>query len=82
MINPAAEHDQSNPLPTFQPLMRVQIAHDPPRQVARHLDERMVAAVIIFNFNQISLVVLAGSVVESRTKFTFGMRQGYHVAGN
>ena len=73
MINPAAEHDQPDPLPTFQPLMGAQIAHDPPRQVARHLDERMVTAAVIFNSNQISLVVIAGSVTESRTKLTFGV---------
>jgi hypothetical protein len=31
MVNPAAEHNKPDPLPTFQPLMRVQIAYDPPR---------------------------------------------------
>ena len=82
MVNPAAEHDQPDPLPTFQPLMWAQIAHDPPRQVARHLDKRMVVAAVIFNPNQISLVVLAGNVAEGRTKLAFGMRQRRHVAGN
>ena len=73
MINPAAEHNQPDPLPTFQPLMRAQIAHDPPRQVARHLDERMVTAAVISDSNQISLVVIAGSVAEGRTKLAFSV---------
>jgi len=68
MINTTAEHDQSDPLAAFQPLVLAQIAYNPARQITRYLDQYMFPAALIANSNQIPLVVLAGNVVESGTK--------------
>jgi hypothetical protein len=73
MINTTAEHDQSDSLPALQPLVLMQMAHDPARQITRYLDERMFPATLISNSNQISLVVLAGNVVEGRSELAFGV---------
>jgi hypothetical protein len=73
MIDPAAEHYKPDSLPAFQPLMLMQTANDPPGQITRHLEQRMVTVAVILNSNQVALVVLTRSVAKSRTKLALGV---------
>src|SRR5581483_5007535 len=81
MINTATKHDKPDPLSALQPLIQAQMAYDPPRQIACYLDERMVAVTVIFNSNQISLVVRACGISKGGPKLAPGICQHRDAAG-
>ena len=82
MVDTAAEHYQANSLAALQPLMRVEIGDDSPRDIARYLHERMVAPLSIFYSNQGVLIVLAGGIAESSAELPFDVPQRCYFARN
>src|SRR5579875_520106 len=80
MINSATKHNQAQALATHDKIMRAQPTDDATSQVACDLHHRMAPALTVGQYDEISLVELAGVIAEGGAELPGGVNDALHLA--